>query len=182
MKTSIREKILSHRLTPLFLMALNIGLFFYFIPEHIAERFNMLFAILGGVITLIISLWIVELIMPKLLDKVPIITGLFCISTFFVFGYFFIVKTTNFSVNQIASNGILTNAVVIDKTKIYGKKGNSIHSMKVTFETKDNNKKEATIDLTDTEYSYFKKGMSIPIYYSSKHPNIATIAYDKLKE
>lgn len=178
---TLREKILTNKILPILLMGLNLALFFYIIPDHISERFGTFFAIFGGVITLILSFWIVGTLLPKLFETIPVLTGLLCISTLFIFGYFHIVKTVDYSSDELAKYGVYTEAVIIDKTKIYGKRGRSIKSMEVRFVAKDNKTYNASIDLTDREYNSFREGMTIPIKYSSKHPNIARIDYNRLR-
>ncbi|KGO84878.1 hypothetical protein [Flavobacterium suncheonense] len=172
-----REKILTNKFLPLILMALNLSFFFYLIPEHVAEANSTLLGIVGGIITMILSFWIFGILTPKLYEKIPIFMGLFCISTLFIFGYFFIVKTTDFSSNELSKNGVYTEAIIIDKTKIYGKRGNSIQNIEVQFNTNKGEQANAQILITEQEYENFYKGMKIKIYYSSEHPNIARVSY-----
>ena len=176
-----REKILTHKLLPIILMTLNISFFFYILPISIAESYSTLFAILGGVVTLILSFWIFEILTPKLLEKIPILVGVIGISTFFIFGYFFITKTSAFAANELKENAVYTKAMISDKTKIYGKRGRSTQSISVRFLTKDNTKSIAKILVTKRYYEFLHEGMEIPIIYSSSHSNIAEIDYKKLR-
>ena len=178
---SLMESILANKATPVLLMIIDIVFFFYLIPEPLAERFAILLGIVGGVITLILSFWTVASLTPELLEKYPTVVGLICISTLFVFGYYFIVKTSEFSSSQLNENGVLTEAEVVSKMRFFGRTGSGGHSMKVRFTTADDKPVIAKILLAQWEYAYFEKGMKIPIYYSSEHPTIVRIAHRKLK-
>ncbi|MES2574630.1 MAG: DUF3592 domain-containing protein [Bacteroidota bacterium] len=178
-KNTPRETILTNRFLPLILMILNLSFFFYLIPEHIADEYSISLAILGGVITLILTFWIFFMLIPKLYDKIPIFMGLFGISTLFIFGYLFLVKTTNYNSNELSKNGVLTEAVVVDKTLIYGKRGRTIQNIDVQFVTKKGEQVTANIIVSRKEYDYYSEGMPVMITYSSEHPNIARISYNR---
>ncbi len=178
---TLYEKIINSKITPVLLLLLTIDLFFNHIPEHIQERFDIFLAIFGGAITLFLSVWAIETIAPVLFDKIPTITALFCISTLFIFGIMLISKTSSFHSGQLKDNGVLTEAILVKKTKIYGKGFKRAYHMKVRFMTEDNKDSYAKILLSRWEYERFDEGEKIPIYYSSEHPNIARIAHDKLK-
>ena len=175
-KLSLFQKIL-----PLTLLIFNLYLFFELIPDHIAEAYSTLFAIVGGVITLILSFWTADTLLRSLLKYMAIPIFLLCIASLFIFGYFFIVKTTNYSSDELAKNGVYTTAIISGKTRIYGKRGKTIQSIDVRFLDENNERQEATIDISNSEYNSYNKGMTIPIFYSSKHPNIARISYKKLR-
>jgi hypothetical protein len=175
MKYNLKELFL--RFLPLFLLVFTIVLFFFIIPTHIAERIDVLLAIVGGVLTLVFTIWVVSDLIPVLFDKIPIITGLLCISSLFIFGVFFLKKTTHYASDQINQNGILTEAIILNKTRMYTLKGNSTQSMKVRYTTNDRKVKQTKILLSEREFKVFEKGMTIWIYYSSKNPSIATIAH-----
>lgn len=179
-----REKILTNRFFPLILMGLNLYFFFYLIPLDIAESYSTILAILGGIITMILCFWIVFswVKSDKLLDQIGIPLYIVSIASIFVFGYFFIVKTSDFASNELAKNAVYTEALVADKTKIYGKRGRSIQSINVIFTTENNKQVSAKISVTENYYEYLSKGMRIPIVYSSKHPNIAEIDFKKLRQ
>ena len=176
-----RKRIVENKFLPLILMALNLSFFFYFIPDSLAESYSTFLAILGGVITMVLAFWIALFVVPKVFDRVPIFMGLLCMSTLFVFGYLFIVKTSNFSSTELSKYGVLTEATVVDKTQIYGRRGRTIQSMQVQFTTKEGQNTSAKVLLSEKEYEYFYEGMQVPIYYSSKHPDIVGVAYSKLK-
>lgn len=53
---------------------------------------------------------------------------------------------------------------------------------KVAFFLPNNKRHDATISISRQEYQKYYRGMKIPIYYSSKHPSIARIAYEKRSE
>lgn len=180
-ESTFEERTILNKLLPVFLMIFNIYFFFRIIPEPIAEQFFVLFGIVGGVICLILSIWMVEALAPVLFDKIPIITGLLCISTLFIFGYYFVLKTSNFASSQIAQNGVFVEAEIHNKRRIFSLKGKAMHHMNVKFPTQNGDIEYAKILLSKYEYDNFEKGMEIPIYYSAKHPNIARIAYKKLK-
>lgn len=166
---------------PLLLQIVNLALFFYIIPAHIAERYDILFAIIGGFSTMFLCFWIVVALTPIALDKAPVVTALLCISTLFIFGFTFLKKTTSFGSEQLAKHAVLVEARIVDKTKIYGKRGRTIKYMDVKFYDKNKNIQEATINLSDQEYNKYQRGRTVMIYYSSEHPNIARIAYNKQK-
>jgi hypothetical protein len=175
---TLKQKILLNKFTPLILMAANLGFFFYLIPDAVAESFDIFFAILGGVITLILSLWIVIQWLPKVFDAVPILAGLLCISTLFVFGWFFISKTTHFSTDELKENGVHTIAVVIDKTQWHSLKSVSrtTQNIDVRFLANDKRTQVSKILVGKQEFERIQIGMQLPIVYSSKHPDIAAIA------
>ncbi|MDI1233475.1 MAG: hypothetical protein PSX81_04280 [bacterium] len=179
---STRKKILENKFLPLILMALNLSFFFYFIPDHVAESYSTFLAILGGVITMVLAFWIALFVLPKVFDAAPIFMALLCMSSLFVFGYLFIVKTSDFSANELSKYGVLTNAVIVDKTQLYGRRGKTIQSMEVQFTTQDAKSVTAKILLSEGEYERFQEGMQVPITYSSKHPEIVGIAYSKMKQ
>lgn len=179
--TQPKKLSLFQKLLPLALLLFNIYLFFELIPDHIAEAYSTLFAIVGGVITVILSFWTADTLLRNLLKYLAAPIFLLCIASLFIFGYFFIVKTTSYSSNELSENGVYTTAIIADKTKIYGKRGRTIQSIDVLFFDENNEKQEATIDIGSREYNSFNKGMKIPIFYSSKHPNIARISYKKLR-
>jgi hypothetical protein len=170
------------KLIPLVLLVLTYFLFFQWIPIHVAEEYSILFAIVGGIISVILSFWTVIVIAPVLFDKLPIVTGILCISTLFIFGYQFIVYTTDFYVKELQENGIYAKAVVVDKTQIHGRRGRTIESIDVAFFLPNKKRHDATISISRQEYQKYYRGMKIPIYYSSKHPSIARIAYEKRSE
>lgn len=176
-----RKVTLIQKIVPVSLLVFNIYLFFELIPDHIAEAYSILFAILGGVITLILSFWTADTLLRPLLKYIGIPIFLMCIASLFIFGYFYIVKTTSFSSDELAKNGVHTTAVIVDKTKIYGKRGRSVQSIDVRFTDQNQQRQEATIDVGNREYNSFRTGMEVPILYSSKHPNIARISYEKLR-
>lgn len=163
------------------LLIFNIYFFFELIPDHIAEAYSTLFAIVGGVITLILSFWTADTLLRSLLKYLAVPIFLLCIASLFIFGYFFIVKTTSYSSNELAENGVYTTATIIDKSRIYGKRGRTIQSIDVRFFDENNKRQEATIDISSREYNSYSSGMTLPIFYSSKHPNIARISYKKLR-
>ncbi|WP_046757296.1 DUF3592 domain-containing protein [Kordia jejudonensis] len=175
-KPSLIQKILAPAL-----LIFNIYFFFELIPIHIAEAYSTLFAILGGVITLILSFWTADTLFRPILKYIGIPVFILCIASLFIFGYFFILKTTSFSSDELTKNGIQTTAVIIDKSRIYGKRGRTIQSIDVRFTDQNQQRQEATIDIGDSEYNSFQTGMVIPIMYSSEHPNIARISYEKLR-
>lgn len=174
---TLREKIITNKFFPLLLMVLNLSFFFYLIPEHIADEYSISLAIIGGLITLVLSFWIFFMLTPKLYDQIPIPMGLFGISTLFIFGYFFLVKTTSFSSDELSKHGILTEAVIVDKTQFYGKRGRTIQNMDVQFITNDGKEIIANIILSENEYEKYYEGMPIKIIYSSQYPNIARVSY-----
>jgi len=178
---SPRKTILSNKLTPVVLMVLNITFFFYLIPLHIAVDYDIVLAILGGIITLILSFWVAFALTPKLFDEIPIIMGVACISTLFVFGFFFISKTTDFSSNEIRENGVAAEAIIVDMTQILGKRGHTIQSMDVAFKTPDGQQHEANIILSEREYDSFERGMIVPVIYSSEYPEIARMDHGRLR-
>lgn len=177
-----RKRIVENKFLPIILMALNLWFFFYLIPDAVAESYSTFLAIVGGVLTMVLAFWIALFAMPKVFDSAPIFFGLLCISTLFVFGYLFIVKTSNFSSTELSKYGVLTEAIVIDKTQIYGRRGKTIQSMELRFTTKDGVLTTAKVSLSESEYERFDEGMKVPIHYSSKHPTIVAIAYSKLRE
>ena len=177
---SIQEKILESKPFPLIIMALVIFFFFYVIPEHIAERFDIFFAIVGGTMMIFLSVWSIERLSTKFFDKMPTITALCCISTLFIFGCCFISKTSRFAVKEIRENGIFTEAVILNKNIFYGKRGRRIYNMRVSFTTEKNQHYTTNINLTENEYEDFQSGRIVPIYYSSDHPNITSIDYKTL--
>jgi len=174
-KFSVR--LASHWLTPLLLSVLNVWFFFYVIPDYIAQRFSVTFAIVGGVLALIFAFWLVALAFEKVLERFPIAVGLTCISTIFIFGYFFIVQTSGFRSNELKTYGLKADAVIVDKTRIFSPKGGSIQNMDVAFKTAKGESMISTIDLGANEYDRFEEGMLVPIYYSSKNPDIARLNY-----
>ncbi len=176
-----RKLSLFQKLLPAALLLFNIYLFFELIPDHIAEAYSTLFAILGGVITMILSFWTADTLLKSLLKCLAAPIFLLCIASLFIFGYFYIVKTTSFSSNELSENGIYTTATIINKSRFYGKRGRTIQSIDVRFFDKNNTQQEATIDISSQEYNSYSSGMTLPIFYSSKHPNIARISYKKLR-
>jgi hypothetical protein len=167
------------KLLPIGLMGFNVLVFFYLIPGNIAESYSTFFAILGGVITVILSFWIIIVTLPSLLDKAPIVTGILCMSTLFLFGYQYITKTSNFSSQQLRENGVYTDAIIVKKSQFTGRRGRTTQSIRVRFYLHDKKTAEAKILVGSKEYNYFKKGQIISIKYSSKYPEIATIFYRK---
>lgn len=178
---TIKDRILNSRPFPLLVMALTIFFFFYVIPDHIAERFDIFLAIVGGTAMIFLSVWSIETLSPIFFDKIPTITALFCISTLFIFGYCFICKTSSYAGKEIKENGISTEAVILNKNVFYGKRGRRIYSMRVGFTTEKDQQYSTNISLTENEYEDFQNGMIVPIYYSSKHPNITSIDYQTLR-
>jgi len=171
-----KHPILTNKYLPLILLIFNYLLFFHIIPIGIAESFQILFAILGGALMVVFSFWTFGALLPKLFDKQPVLLSLVAISSLFVFGYFFISMTSDYESNQLKNFGVETKAVIIDKTKIYGRRGHTSCSMTVKFRTKENEIEKADILLSNAEYNSFKNGMMIYIYYSSENPDIARIS------
>lgn len=178
---TVKSQILSNKFVPLILMVFNIYFFFYLLPIDIAEAYSIVLAIVGGVVTMILSFWMVFtwIKSDELLDKIGVPFYLASIVSLFVFGYFFILKTTSFASDELAKNAIYTEAAIIDRTKIYGKGGKTIQSIDVRFVTQNNEQVSANISVTERYYDYLRTGMRIPILYSSKHPKIAAIDYKK---
>jgi hypothetical protein len=174
-----KHPIFTNKFTPLVLMVLNYFLFFHAIPPAIANSFYVLFGIVGGVITIILSFWIFASLTPKLLENFPIAIGIISILSLFVFGGFFVYKTSDFETNQLKESGKMANAVVIDRTKIYGRRGNNITSITVKYLSAENKTEEATITVSNQEYNTYEEGVEIPILYSTENPSIARIAYEK---
>ena len=168
-----RQKILTNKFIPLLLMALNLSFFFYIIPIHIAEEFEIFFAILGGAITLVLSFWIFLFVTPKLFDKIPIILGLFSISTLFIFGFYFIMRTSHFATNELVLHRTPTEALIVNKTKIYGKRGTTIQYINVQFMT--TTKEEATAKINVPENS------DTTFYEKSKVKNFEKVDSIKVK-
>jgi hypothetical protein len=164
---------------PLLLQVFNLVLFFLFIPDAVAEEYSIFFAIVGGVSTLVLSFWIIVALLPKFLEEAPIFAGLTGISTLFIFGITFITQTVNYSSQQLEEFGVVVEATVIDKTRIYGKPPSTAEFMDVQFLSEDNKWQKATIDLSKTEYDRYQRGDKVFIHYSSEHPNIARIAYGR---
>ena len=104
--------------------------------------------------------------------------GLFCISTLFIFGFFFIMKATDYSADQLSKNGIITKAVIINKTKYYSRR-NSTQNIDVQFITQQGQQATAEILISEGQYDLFYQGQIITIKYSSQHPNIAAILSDE---
>ncbi|OYU81730.1 MAG: hypothetical protein CFE23_02260 [Flavobacterium sp. BFFFF1] len=178
---TLKRKILSNRLTPLVLMPLNLAFFFYVIPPDVASEYSVSLALVGSVSTLILSFWIAIMVVPKALDKAPVAVGLLCISTLFVFGYFFILKGVDFSSDEFAKYGQYAEAVVVDKTQVYGRRGKTIQDMDVSFNDAYGTAWQAEITLSEREYEQFQQGQHIMIHYSAKHPKIARVAYEKMR-
>jgi len=177
-----RKKLsLLQKLLPVSLLIFNIILFFKLIPDHIAEEYSILFAIVGGVITVILSFWTANTLLRSLLKYMAIPIFLLCIASLFIFGICFIWKTTSYSSDELAKNGVYTTAVITDKSRIYGRRGKTVQSIDVRFFDKNNQPQEAKIDISSSEYNSLNRGMTIPIFYSSKRPNIARISYKKLR-
>lgn len=172
---TLQQKILTNKFTPLVLMLLQLWFFFYVIPPDVADNYFVFFSILGGAITCALSFWLIGLWCPILYDKIPIITGLFCISTLFIFGMAFIWMTTQFSSNQLRKNGVVTLAVVVDKTQYFNHKGHTTQNMDVEFVLPDNTKHRSNILLTEHEYHNIQQGMTLPIMYSSAYPDVAAM-------
>lgn len=172
-----KHPILTNKFFPLVMIVLNYLLFFHIIPISVANDFYILFSIVGGVLMLVFTLWASVTLMPNLLEKFPIAVGITSILTIFVFGYFFIVRTSNYTSNQLTENGVKTHAVVVDKTRIYGKRGRTINSISVQFITAKKEKVETSIDISSTKFEEFQKGMNIIVIYSSENPKIAEIDY-----
>ena len=178
-----KERILSNKFVPLLLMGLNLYFFFYLIPIDIAESYSILLAIVGGVFTMILSFWLVFTWIKSddLLDKIGVPLYVISIATIFVFGYFFIVKTSNYASNELAKNVVYIEVVITDKTKIYGKRGRSVQSIDISYITKNNEKVSTKISVSIRYFDYLREGMRIPILYSSKHPKIAEIDFKKFE-
>lgn len=179
-KKTTRQKIFSSKWLPFVLLALNIYFFFCLVPPHIAEAYSTVLAILGGVITLVLFFWILIFVTPKLLDKAPILMGLLGISTLFIFGYFFIMRASDFFVKEIQKNGVHTVALITDKTRLYGKRGNTIQSIEVRF-TVNKKAAHATISVSERDYNDLEEGMQVPIVYSSEYPGVAEIDLKKFR-
>ncbi|MEN9639899.1 MAG: hypothetical protein RLZZ262_1768 [Bacteroidota bacterium] len=175
------KKILRN-LIPIGLLGFNLYLFFDLIPIHIAREYSVLFAIVGGVFTMILSIWIIFswITSDKLADQAGIPAGLFSVSMLFVFGFYFISCTSNFHSKELATNGVRAVAVVTDKTQIYGKGARTIQSIDVDFFTNSNERVSANISVTERFFDELYEGMQIPIIYSSKYPNLAEIDYKLL--
>ncbi len=180
---TVKSQILSNKFVPLILMVFNIYFFFYLLPIDIAEAYSIVLAIVGGVVTLVLSFWMVFtwIKSDELLDKIGVPFYLASIASLFVFGYFFIVKTSNFASDELAQNGVYTEAVIIDKTQIYGKRGRTTQNIDVRFVTQNNEQVNANILVDKKYYEYLNEGMTIPILYSSKYPKIAAIDYKKFR-
>lgn len=180
-KETLFDKIITNKFTPVILLVFNILLFFYLIPINFAEEYSILLGILGAVITMVLVFWSFGALIPKLSEKFPIFIGIIGVGSLFVFGIYFIAKTSNFSSNELNTNGVYTEALIVDKTKIYGRRGRSIQSIDVNFLTNKKEKVTVKIDVTDKYYRFLRKGTKIPIFYSENYPNIAEIDYRKLR-
>ena len=169
------------KILPIPLLILNLLLFFKWIPNDVADNYSTLFAIVGGVITLVLCFWTVLFVTPKLFDLAPIFLSLLCISSIFIFGWQFISKTVDYSSQELKEYGVQTEATIRDMTWIPGRRGNSIQYMEVAFRTNDNKVATADIDISKNQYRTFSRGTVVPIIYSSKHPSIARLDYSRLR-
>ena len=178
-KNQFKLKLNFRKLLPLPLFVFNLMLFFYIIPDDVAENNSIVFALIGSITTLVLSFWVVIALMPKFLEETPIFTGLMCISTLFIFGIAFITKTVNYSSEQLQEFGVVTEATVIDKTRIYGKPPSTAEYMEVQFKTESNKWQKATLDISKSDYDKYQRGDKVYIRYSAEHPKIARIDYEK---
>jgi len=176
-KPRVKGKTNLKKWLPFLLLVINLWLFFSVIPDPVAENNSILFGIVGGVITLVLSFWVIVSLLPKFLEEAPIFAGLTGISTLFLFGIFFITKTVNYSSQQLKENGVVTEATVIDKTRMYGKPPSTAEFMDVQFLSEENKWQKATIDISKSEYDRYQRGDKVKIHYSAEQPQIARIAY-----
>lgn len=173
---TIMQKIIAFKLFPILLLILNIFFFFYIIPIDTAQNYDIFFAILGGAITLVLSFWCVfQVFSESTWDSFYLLLSGICISSLFIFGIAFIARTTDFSSETLKENGLIAEAVVIDRTKIYGRRGKSIQSITVEFKTNKGELAHAKIDVSENQYDFFSEGRRVPIKYSSEYTNIATL-------
>lgn len=161
------------------LLVLNIVFFFYVLPLDVVHEYLTMLAIVGGLITLTLSIWTVGKLMPVLFEKIPIISGLACVCTFFVFGYFLISQSVNQTTDELIKYGTTANATVIDKTSISAKR-KDMTSIDAVFKVENGEEYTVTFTVTEKMYEQFKVGMTIPIIYSSEHPEVARIRYQEL--
>lgn len=175
---TVMQKVIAFKFFPILLLVLNVLFFFYILPIDIAESYDVFFAILGGAITLVLSFWSVfKLVSEKTWNEFYLLLSGICIASLFVFGIVFIMRTTDFSSGALKENGVITEAVVIDRTKIYGRRGKTIQSITVEFKTDKGVLAHAKIDVSDNQYQTLYEGVRVPIKYSSEHTNIATLNF-----
>ena len=70
----LRKISLVQKIVPACLLVFNIYLFFELIPDHIAEEYSILFAILGGIITMILAFWTADTLLRPLLKYLAIVS------------------------------------------------------------------------------------------------------------
>ncbi|HEU4495939.1 MAG TPA: hypothetical protein VFR70_02695 [Flavobacterium sp.] len=170
------QKVVAFKFFPLVLLILNILFFFYILPADTAESYDIFFAILGGVIMMLLSFWTVSrLILERTWNRFSLLLNMLCISMLFVFGIFFLKRTGDFSSEMLKENGVATEGVIIGRTKIPGRRGGSIQSITVEFKTDKGAIAHAKIDVTEYQYETLTEGTRVPIKYSSEHTNIATL-------
>ncbi|RZK12422.1 MAG: hypothetical protein EOO46_03200 [Flavobacterium sp.] len=173
---TVMQKIIAFKFFPVLLLILNIFFFFYIIPIDIAQNNDIFFAILGGAITLVLSFWSVfRVFSESTWDSFYLLLSGICIGSLFIFGIAFIARTTDFSSETLKEDGLIAEAVVIDRTKIYGRRGKSIQSITVEFKTNKGELAHAKIDVSESQYEFFSEGRRVPIKYSSEYTNIATL-------
>ena len=173
---TVMQKIIAFKFLPVLLLILNIFFFFYIIPIDTAQNNDIFFAILGGAITLVLSFWSVfRVFSERTWDSFYLLLSGICIGSLFVFGIAFIARTTDFSSETLKEDGLIAEAVVIDRTKIYGRRGKSIQSITVEFKTNKGELAHAKIDVSESQYDFFLEGRRVPIKYSSEYTNIATL-------
>lgn len=172
-----KNPLLSNKFTPLVLLVIVYIIFFHLIPTSFSSEHYLILSILGGFAMIPLAFWSFASITPKLVETLPIMVGITSIMSLFVFAFFFIKMTSDFSSNDLQENGETSMATIVDRTQIIGRRGRTISSIKVLFKTKNKKNEEASIDVSESEYEQFQEGMEIPILYSSMHPENARIAY-----
>lgn len=169
-----KNPLLTARFTPLVLAILLYLVFFHFIPVGFAHAHYILLATFGGIIAIILSFWLFANFAPKLVERVPIFTGITSILMLFVFGAAFISRTSGYGSREIAEHGVSTTAQVVGRSYVQGRRGNRMYSMDVQFYV-GKQLTGAELDVTEREFGMFPEGASIPIIYSSEHPTIVRV-------
>lgn len=169
-----RNPLLTNKFAPLVLAILLYLVFFHLIPIGFAHAHYILFTTVGGIIAIILSFWLFANFAPKLVERVPIFTGITSILMLFVFAAAFIFRTSEYGSNEILEHGVSTTAQVVERSYIQGRRGRRIYSMDIQFYV-GKQLTGAELDVSEREFEMFPEGSSIPIIYSSEHPTIVQV-------
>lgn len=162
---------------------LIVFIFFKVIPMSILSSWLMVFTLLGSILFAItFGIFLFSFESQDYAEdggsNTDMVKGILAILSIFVFAYFMIDYEVNFEFKQLKKHGIVTNATIIDKTALIGRRNQS-YSVEVEFENQLNKVVHSDVLASKDEYGKFQIGQQISIMYVPNYTDIVQILYSE---